>query len=298
MGIETIWKKVASISRSFSSIFETHLVTIANVIGVVLAFVAEWFIEENRIFSCPCIKELAYAYGLSFILGGFFLFWFLGLIVYSDTWRACHGCCRRTPSISVFSSCFISFITVCSKALIVPLAWVFALALDGDYYACMMAPSDKRMKAPSDTCMEESDDYKKLKKESQMYGLWALCGLLAVVCIFRGIAACCNSDSYLHYTFSKAYRKVEEEALFNSKSETVDGLAKEVVRNFLQKKDLKEEDWRSATDENQDLGLFFSPLHKLVENKKSAGIPLLPIPEVKPEEKKATDSSTVQVQVE
>ncbi|XP_015905602.2 calcium homeostasis modulator protein isoform X2 [Parasteatoda tepidariorum] len=288
MGVAAIWTKVTSISRSFSNIFETHLFTVANIIGVVLAFGSEYLIEENGLFSCPCIKELAYAYGLSFIFGGFALFWLLGLIVYAQTWKACHGCYHVSCSKQVCCFYFISFITVCCKTMIVPVAWIFAIVLDGDYIACMMA----------DMCTVESEDYQKFKKLSQHYGLWALCGLFAVVCFIRSCAACCNSDSYLHYTFSKAYRKVEEEALFNSKSETVDGLAKEVVRNFLQKKDLKEEDWRSATDENQDLGLFFSPLHKLVENKKSAGIPLLPIPEVKPEEKKATDSSTVQVQVE
>lgn len=192
---------ISSSLKNLSAFLQDHQVSFSNGLLILFTIGGEQIFRFNA-FNCPCNHSEAYDYALIFMLAPAAVLLLLGMAVSNLTWRVVHGCHRRSAEKkNGFCKTFGYLIMAAARAAVVPCAWLFIALLDGNYYACMLAEKP---------CETSSDEYKRLKAESQVISWISLGGLIAIAFIVICLVRCSDSVTFVQYKYLNAYREAEQ----------------------------------------------------------------------------------------
>lgn len=254
-----------------------HEVSFVNGIVVVVTLSGEEVFRKVA-FLCPCTKPSSEVYGASFIWGPATVLFTLGIVINNVTWRLLHGCCYRSSSTShgLKKTCSVC-LTIITRSLVAPSAWLFISFLDGSYYMCMVSTSP---------CVPiaNSTENRQLVAESQVIAWTFLVAIvLVVMCVLVG-TRCIDKFTYVQSKYIEAYQELEQMKFDEEMRDRARQLADVNVREFFNKDIRMKSDWdaisvapscdvqwveRSCVKSNRFHRFkgnfpepFFTPLHK------------------------------------
>ncbi|KAM6972040.1 calcium homeostasis modulator 1-like [Aplochiton taeniatus] len=213
-------------------------------------------------FSCPCIAEYNYSYGIGILVVPPIWFFMLGFVLnnnvsmLAEEWKRPTGRRSKDPSILRYM-----FISITQRSLIAPMVWISVTLMDGKSFLCAfsvnidiyefgnssliaeMSEMDRIKVLAKIPCKNIFDSHEVLSREaasryikciSQAFGWLFLLLITLVAFLIRAIRPCFTQAAFLKTKYWSHYIDIERKLFDETCKEHAKSFAKVCIQQYFE----------------------------------------------------------------